>query len=189
MCWCRSSTYVVNEGMPTLQSTAAVAWGTPRVKLRRWPERSSATLPLPRGPTKTTLCGGAGPPTKSAKQRERPPAVCCSPPIRAALVGTRVTTKEAAKRLSIPESRIRQMIARRTLYSALLDSRLRIPAFQFSPSGGLVPNIAKPGTTWRLGRWSLGMNMSTPATDAQAGCMAASSAPQVNRAICYGSMR
>ena len=61
----------------------------------------------------------------------------------AALVSTSLTTKEAAKRLSIPESRIRQMIARRTLYSVLLNSRRRIPVFQFAPNGGLVPNITK----------------------------------------------
>ena len=61
----------------------------------------------------------------------------------AALVSTSLTTKEETKRLGIPESRIRQMIARRTLYSVLLDSRRCIPAFQFAPNGGLVPNIAK----------------------------------------------
>ena len=61
----------------------------------------------------------------------------------AALVSTSLTTKEAAKRLSIPESRIRQMIARHTLYSVLLNSRRRIPTFQFAPNGGLVPNITK----------------------------------------------
>ena len=61
----------------------------------------------------------------------------------AALVSTSLTTKEAAKRLNIPESRIRQMTARRTLYSVLLNSRRRIPAFQFAPIGGLVPNITK----------------------------------------------
>ena len=61
----------------------------------------------------------------------------------AALVSTSLTTKEAAKRLGIPESRIRQMIARRTLYSVLLDGRRRILAFQFAPNAGLVPNIAK----------------------------------------------
>ena len=61
----------------------------------------------------------------------------------AALVSTSLTTKEAAKRLGVPESRVRQMIARRTLYSVLLNSRRRIPAFQFAQRGGLVPNIAK----------------------------------------------
>ena len=61
----------------------------------------------------------------------------------AALVSTSLTTKEAAKRLGVPESRVRQMIAQRTLYSVLLNSRRRIPAFQFAQRGGLVPNIAK----------------------------------------------
>ena len=61
----------------------------------------------------------------------------------AALVSTSLTTKQAAKRLGVPESRVRQMIARRTLYSVLLDSRRRIPTFQFTERGGLVPNIAK----------------------------------------------
>ena len=61
----------------------------------------------------------------------------------AALVGTSLTTKEAAKRLDTPESRIRQMIARRTLYSILLNNRRHIPLFQFTQRGGLVPNIAK----------------------------------------------
>ena len=61
----------------------------------------------------------------------------------AALVSTSLTTKEAAKRLGMPESRIRQMIARRTLYSVLLNSRRLIPAFQFAQRDGLIPNIAK----------------------------------------------
>ena len=61
----------------------------------------------------------------------------------AALVSTSLTTKQAAKRLGVPESRVRQMIARRTLYSVLLNSRRRIPAFQFTQRGGLVPNITK----------------------------------------------
>ena len=61
----------------------------------------------------------------------------------AAIVSTSLTTKRAAKRLGMPESRVRQMIARRTLYSVLLNGRRRIPAFQFAPRGGLVPNIAK----------------------------------------------
>ena len=76
----------------------------------------------------------------------------------AALVSTSLTTKEAAARLGMPESRIRRMIARRTLYSVLLDNRRHIPAFQFAQQGGpmgrarpspaaakgaLVPNIGK----------------------------------------------
>ena len=61
----------------------------------------------------------------------------------AALVSTSLTAKQAARRLGVPESRVRQMIARRTLYSVLLNSRRRIPTFQFTERGGLVPNIAK----------------------------------------------
>ena len=61
----------------------------------------------------------------------------------AALISTSLTTKEAAQRLGVPESRVRQMVARRTLYGVLLNSRRRIPAFQFAQGGGLVPNIAK----------------------------------------------
>ena len=38
---------------------------------------SSTVLPFPRGPIKTTLCGGAEPPTKSARQRES--TACCAP--------------------------------------------------------------------------------------------------------------
>ena len=61
----------------------------------------------------------------------------------AALISTSLTTKEAAQRLGMPESRVRQMIARRTLYGVLLNSRRRIPSFQFARGGGLVPNITK----------------------------------------------
>ena len=61
----------------------------------------------------------------------------------AALVSTSLTTKESAARLGMAESRIRQMIARRTLYSVLLDNRRHIPTFQFAQQGGLVPNITK----------------------------------------------
>lgn len=61
----------------------------------------------------------------------------------AALVSTSLTTRKAAERLGMPESRIRQMIARRTLYSILLNSRRHIPAFQFAQRGGLIPNIGK----------------------------------------------
>ena len=50
----------------------------------------------------------------------------------AVLVITSLATKEAAKRLGMPESRVRQMVARRTLYSVLLNSYWRIPAFQFA---------------------------------------------------------
>ena len=61
----------------------------------------------------------------------------------AALISTSLTTKEAAERLGTPESRIRQMIARRILYSVLLNNRRRIPVFQFTQRGGLLPNIGR----------------------------------------------
>ena len=35
------------------------------------------------------------------------------------------------------------MIARRTLYSILLDNRRYVPIFQFEKDGGLLPNITK----------------------------------------------
>ena len=41
------------------------------------------------------------------------------------------------------------MIARRTLYSLLLDNRRYIPAFQFTKTGALVQNIAKVNAVLR----------------------------------------
>lgn len=61
----------------------------------------------------------------------------------AAIIESSLTIKEAAKRINKPESQIRQMIARRTLYSILLDNRRYIPLFQFKKDGGLLPNITK----------------------------------------------
>ena len=61
----------------------------------------------------------------------------------AAIIETSLSTKAAGERLGIPENRIRQMIARRTLYSVLIDNRRHIPAFQFERDGSLTPNIAK----------------------------------------------
>ncbi len=64
----------------------------------------------------------------------------------AALTESSLSTRAAAERLEIPENRVRQMIARRTLYSILLDNRRYIPIFQFEQSGSLVPNITKVNT-------------------------------------------
>lgn len=64
----------------------------------------------------------------------------------AALIESSLSTRGAAERLDIPENRVRQMIARRTLYSILLDNRRYIPIFQFQQSGPLVPNITKVNT-------------------------------------------
>ena len=61
----------------------------------------------------------------------------------AAIVETGLTTGEVAGRLGIPENQVRQMIARGTLYSFLLNNRRLIPIFQFERSGPLVANITK----------------------------------------------
>jgi len=61
----------------------------------------------------------------------------------AAIIESSLTIKEAALRMEKPESQVRQMIARRTLYSVLLDNRRYIPLFQFKKDGGLLPNITK----------------------------------------------
>ena len=61
----------------------------------------------------------------------------------AAIIESALTTKEAAARMAIPESQVRQMIARRTLNSILLNNRRYIPIFQFEKDGPLVANITK----------------------------------------------
>jgi hypothetical protein len=61
----------------------------------------------------------------------------------AAIIESSLTIKEAAARLGKPESQVRQMIARRTLYSVMLDARRYVPIFQFKKEGGLLPNITK----------------------------------------------
>lgn len=67
----------------------------------------------------------------------------------AALVETSLTIKEAAERVGKTESHLRQMIARGTLYSILLDHRRFIPIFQFTKNGGLVQNITKVNAALR----------------------------------------
>lgn len=67
----------------------------------------------------------------------------------AALIESSLTIKAAAKRMGKPESHVRQMIARRTLYSILLDNRRYIPIFQFKRRGGLVANITKVNAALR----------------------------------------
>ena len=61
----------------------------------------------------------------------------------AAIVESSLTTRQAAQRLHAAESRVRQMIARRTLYGILLDNRRHIPLFQFEKAGPLVANITQ----------------------------------------------
>ena len=61
----------------------------------------------------------------------------------AAIIESSLTVKQAAGRVGKPESQVRQMIIRGTLYSILLDNRRYIPVFQFEKDGGLLPNITK----------------------------------------------
>jgi hypothetical protein len=58
----------------------------------------------------------------------------------AALRATALTTKEAAARLGVNDSRIRQRLADHALYGLKVDDEWRLPIFQFGDEG-LVPNI------------------------------------------------
>jgi hypothetical protein len=59
----------------------------------------------------------------------------------AALRATALTTKEAAARLAVNDSRVRQRLAERALYGLKVDDEWRLPIFQFGAKGGLVPSI------------------------------------------------
>ena len=62
----------------------------------------------------------------------------------AAILNTSLTTKEAAKRLQLHVTRIRQMLKNRTLYGIYLDGVWHIPVFQFEENAPrLVPNITR----------------------------------------------
>ncbi len=58
----------------------------------------------------------------------------------AALLNTGLTAKEAAKRLGVQDTRIRQMLTERTMYGFHINHRWKIPGFQFA-GNALVPNI------------------------------------------------
>ena len=73
----------------------------------------------------------------------RADALAATVALYAAIIDTSLTTQTTAERLGTPQNRVRQMIARRTLYSVLLDNRRYIPLFQFDKAGGLIPNITK----------------------------------------------
>ena len=59
----------------------------------------------------------------------------------AAIMHRSLTSREVSERLGLAGSRVRQLVAVRSLYSFLLDGKRRIPDFQFLSDGGLVPNI------------------------------------------------
>lgn len=58
----------------------------------------------------------------------------------AVLRETALTTHEAAKRLGVNDSRVRQRLAQRALYGIKVGDEWRLPAFQFARRG-LVPGI------------------------------------------------
>ncbi len=60
----------------------------------------------------------------------------------AAIVQRGLTSREVSERLRLAGSRVRQLVADRSLYSFLLDGKRLIPEFQFLHGGGLVPNIS-----------------------------------------------
>jgi len=61
----------------------------------------------------------------------------------AALIESSLSVKETAERLAVPPAQVRQMIARRTLYSIKLDERRHVPRFQFHEDGSLVANVTR----------------------------------------------
>jgi hypothetical protein len=62
----------------------------------------------------------------------------------AAILNSSLTTKEAAKRLQLYVTRIRQMLKNGSLYGICLDGLWHIPVFQFEKSAPrLIPNITR----------------------------------------------
>ena len=61
----------------------------------------------------------------------------------AAIVTRSLSTEDARLRLKISASRVRQLIADRSLYSFLIDGKRYIPDFQFGPKNKLISNIAR----------------------------------------------
>ena len=61
----------------------------------------------------------------------------------AAIIKRSLSTSEVSQRLGLTASRVRQMIAERSLYSFLIDGNRYIPVFQFGADGRLVPNITR----------------------------------------------
>lgn len=61
----------------------------------------------------------------------------------AAIVTRSLSPKAVSRRLGLAPSRVRQMIADRSLYSFLIDGNRYIPDFQFETDDRLVPNLAQ----------------------------------------------
>ena len=67
----------------------------------------------------------------------------------AALLERSLTIKDVTKRIGKSERQVRQMIAKGTLYSILLENRRYIPRFQFYRSGRLLPHITRVNVALR----------------------------------------
>ena len=61
----------------------------------------------------------------------------------AAIITRSLSTREVSQRLGLTPSRVRQMIADRSLYSFLIDGNRYIPVFQFAADDRLIPNITQ----------------------------------------------
>ena len=61
----------------------------------------------------------------------------------AAIITRSLSTREVSQRLGLTPSRVRQMIADRSLYSFLIDGNRYIPVFQFASDDRLIPNITQ----------------------------------------------
>ncbi len=61
----------------------------------------------------------------------------------AAIIKRSLSTGEVSQRLGLTTSRVRQMIAERSLYSVLIDGKRFIPVFQFAADDQLVPNLIR----------------------------------------------
>jgi hypothetical protein len=61
----------------------------------------------------------------------------------AAIITRSLSTREVSHRLGLTASRVRQMIADRSLYSFLIDGNRYIPVFQFAADDRLIPNITR----------------------------------------------
>ena len=75
-------------------------------------------------------------------QEAGPDPLACTAAKYVALLASALTTKEAAEVLEVGESRVRQRLRERTLYSVKAGRENRLPAFQFE-GGKEVPGIAQ----------------------------------------------
>jgi len=78
----------------------------------------------------------------SARTKQGEDPVARAAAVHAALLQTALTTREAAARLDVHPSRIRQRLRDRTIYGMRAESEWRIPTFQFE-GDRLLPAVAE----------------------------------------------